>query len=419
MCYYALMKKEIKSDVLVIGGGIAGVAAAYISAKNNLDTILIEKNNYLGGLVTGGLVVPSMKVNSEGINEEFFNDLVGYSNKINAQITYGDGNMGWFNPVLLKIVFEKMLKDAGCKIIYEKMPLFFKKYGQNITSVEFDEFNISSKYYIDSTGNGSFSKLLGCDFIEDKDKKQLPSLRFIMSGVNLKKLSDFLLETDKDRSVTASYTINGEIHLSTACTSSGNWALRPLFEKAVKENVLKESDTDYFQIFTIAGMKNSVAFNCPRLKEEQKDIYSYSNSIIEGRSAIYRLQNFCKKYLKGFENSYISNISDIVGKREDGRVKTKYIYTTKDIRGGKKYKNTALCSNYPIDVHSKKQEKSKLERVGKYYLPLESLMSFNYENLYIIGKCLGAEFEAQAALRVQQSCASMGEAAARDIRLKI
>ena len=55
------MEKTMKYDVVIVGGGTSGCACAYNCAKNNLKTLLIEKNNFLGGLMTGGLVVPIMK----------------------------------------------------------------------------------------------------------------------------------------------------------------------------------------------------------------------------------------------------------------------------------------------------------------------------------------------------------------------
>ena len=407
------IKDNKNYDIVVVGGGISGISASYIASLNGLKTLLIEKNSYLGGLITGGLVIPSMKIEAENINQQFFNDLIKYARNENAQITYGDGNPGWFNPIKIKDIFKKMLSNANCDILFESQPLKYKKNDKIIEYIEIKDKKIYSKYYIDATGNGSFSKLLGCEFLKDTNIKQLSSLRFIVSNVNLEELSEFLLEIDKDRNVTTSYRIEGSIHLSTACTSSGNWALKPLFDKAVKDKILTKKDADYFQIFTVAGESDSVAFNCPRFK------YSGQKSIDKAKESIKRLHNFCKIYLKGFENSYISQVADIVGKRENGRVKSKYIYSIDDIKSGRTFDNIALCSDYPIDIHSDKENESRLEKNGKYYLPVESLMSYDYDNLYIIGKCLGATFEAQAALRVQQSCASMGEAVAKDIVKKI
>ena len=68
-------------DLIIFGGGTAGIAAAYISSKYGLKTLLVEKTNVLGGAITQGLVIPSMKVNSEEINTEFFNDLKDFADK--------------------------------------------------------------------------------------------------------------------------------------------------------------------------------------------------------------------------------------------------------------------------------------------------------------------------------------------------
>ena len=93
----------------------------------------------------------------------------------------------------------------------------------------------------------------------------------------------------------------------------------------------------------------------------------------------------------------------------------KYIYTINDLRSGKKFENPAVISNYPVDIHSKDKNSSVLEMTGEYQLPIESLMSADYDNLYVAGRCLSADEMAQGALRVQSSCFSMGEAVAKHI----
>ncbi|MDO5304766.1 MAG: FAD-dependent oxidoreductase, partial [bacterium] len=107
-----------KFDVVVVGGGAGGIACAWNAAKNGLKTLLIEKNIHLGGLITSGLVIPVMKLNSLGINVEFYNELISVAKSQNACVTYEDGNSGWFNPELMKSVFDKMLSSVGCKVLF-------------------------------------------------------------------------------------------------------------------------------------------------------------------------------------------------------------------------------------------------------------------------------------------------------------
>ncbi len=233
-----------------------------------------------------------------------------------------------------------------------------------------------------------------------------------MDGIDLNQFSKWLLKYDPDRNVSTVEQIDGQIHLSTAYTWDTNkeWALAPLFEDAVTKNILKDTDRNYFQIFTIPGMPSAVAFNCPRIIDntENKDIYHVSNSISEARKSIYRLAEFCKIYFPGFKNAYISNISDELGVRVSRRIRGKYVYTEDDLRTGKKFKNPVLKSDYPIDIHSSDKNSSTLEAVMEYELPVESLMT-SIDNLFVVGRCISADFTAQSALRVQPNCFSMAE----------
>ncbi len=413
----------MKYDVVIVGGGTAGISCAWNAGKLGLKTLLIENDINLGGAITSALVIPAMKVDSQGINVDFYNELVVTAKKYYAQITYSDGNKGWFNPELLKIVFDEMLENSGVDVLLNtKLSDLSENNGQFILSLWHNVLSIyiETNNLIDATGNGNIFKKLNCEFLPDETQKQAQGYRFIMSGVNIKEFSDWIIELDKDRDVTTSAEIDNQVHLSTACTwdKSRKWALTPIFEEAVASNDLKDIDTAYFQVFTIAGMPGSIAFNCPRLFiDEENGVFATSKAISEGRKQIFRLSEFCKKYLKGFKNAYISNIANKVGIRDSRRIKGKYIYTEDDIINKTTFENTALACDYPIDIHSEKKDDGGLTFTkGVYYLPIEALISEKYDNLFAVGKCFSASFKAQAALRTQVSCFSMGEAVAKWIK---
>lgn len=412
-------------DAIIVGGGVSGCACAYMCAKLGIKTLLVEKNSYLGGLATGGLVVPVMKSDSMNLNTEFYNDLISACEKFGANIVYGDGNQGWFNPELLKIVLEDMLTNAGCKILFEaKIEKVIKNDFLNfegVISSKILSIPFVSKYMIDGTGDGNICEILNCEFWQDFEKKQPNSLRFLVGNVNVEKFCNFLNKIDKNKEVTNFFKIDDELHFTTAYTFDENtkWALAPYFKEAVENGLLQYNDTDYFQIFSVATMKNTVAFNCPRLKEVDNNEFSYTNSIMEGRKAILRLLNFCKKTFPGFSNAFISNIAEIVGTREFRRVKCEYDFTVDDILNPKSFDNAVLYSDYPIDIHSNEKNASTLKHVVTYQFPLESLMAKGCTGLFAIGRCLGADFKAQASLRVQKSCMSMGEGVSRYIAKNI
>ena len=280
--------------------------------------------------------------------------------------------------------------------------------------------HIETKYVIDATGNCEVGKLSNCNFLENNSNFQPLTLRFIVENVNLKEFSDWITNLDKDRDVTTSCKINDEIHLSTAYTwdNNRNWALSTLFDDAVNKNILKDSDRNYFQLFTVPKMPNAVAFNCPRMILDSNispfEPFMYSKSLQNARFTIMRLLKFMNIYLKGFENSYISNIADMVGIRENNRIAGKYVYTIDDLKSGKKFDNPVLISNYPIDVHSTDKSSSAMEKINiEYQLPVESLISKDIDNLYVAGRCISADFYAQSALRIIPSCFSMGTGLAK------
>ena len=425
------MNKNIKYDVVIIGGGTSGCACAYICAKNNLKTLLVEKNSFLGGLMTGGLVVPVMKSSTDEINTNFYKELVKKAKKYKAQITYGDKNDGWFNPELLKIVLDDILSQS---VIIKNLDILFnttvssvlKRSDNNIQGVILNSdmlsIPIDAKYFVDASGTAEFSILSGCTLLDDENKLQQNTLRFILANVNIEKFCNFICDVDINRDITNTYrsdidTFN-ELHFTTASTwdTNKNWALDKYLKKGVEQGLLLDADRAYFQIFSVAGAKGEVVFNCPRINNYKNNPFKASFELIEARKAIYRLYNFTKATFPGFEDSIIVNIAPIVGTRELNRVKTKYIYSKDDLISSKSFTNPVLRANYSIDIHGKDKNSSILQKTSSYELPIESLMSFDINNLFVVGKILGADFESQSALRVQKSCMSMGEAVAKYIK---
>lgn len=425
-----------KYDLIVVGGGTAGCAAAYTAGKLGLKTLIIEKNIHLGGTITSGLVVPAMKSSKNQINTDFYNDLINELRAIGGQITY-QNNPGWFNPELMKIALDSLMAKANVDTYFDTHITAIEldnreikniTISKEILSVYNDKIQqskktlsepIETRYVIDATGNCEIGKFCNCKFLEKKSENQPVSLRFMMSGIDLNVFSKWLLEYDKDRNVTTVEDIGGQIHLSTAYTWDMDraWALRPLFKDAEDKGILKPHDSNYFQVFTVAGMPDTIAFNCPRIIDYNNTlaVKDTSKALILARKTILRLSEFCKTYFPGFENAYISNIADMLGVRTSRRIRGKYIYTMEDIVTGKKFENPVVVANYPIDVHSRKKNSSTLKMVQDYEIPIECMMSNDIDNLFVAGRCISADFMAQGALRVQTSCFSMGEGVAKYI----
>ncbi len=417
------MKNSINYDLVIVGGGTSGCAAAYVASNLGLKTLLVEKNNFLGGLMSGGLVVPVMKSSVEDINCNYYKKLVEAAKKFNAQITYKDGNDGWFNPEILKIVLDDILTSDKIKqnldILFETTVKEVEIENKIIKKIILESYStlisICAKDFIDCTGCGELALLSGCEFLDDNNETQKNALRFVLGNVDFDKFCSFIKKVDDDENITNTYRDDrdtfGELHFSTASTSDETkiWNLDKILKQAIRDGILLKQDRDYFQIFSVAGSKNQVAFNCPRINNFKNNPYKASNELIFARKAIYRLFEFVKKYFKGFEDAEITNIASQTGVREFRRVKTKYVYKMDDLIQGKKFENPVLAANYPIDVHSDEKSQITIKKIVSYELPIESLMSYDVENLFVAGKIVGADFISHSALRVQKSCMSMAE----------
>ena len=265
-------------DVIIAGGGTAGCSCAYTASKLGLKVLLVEKNSFLGGSITSSLVIPAMKTSDNAINTDFFNLLFNELHKLGGASEYCDGNKGWFNPELTKIVLDKLLQSVGVDILFESE---IQKINKNLSSYNVTIYYnnllgrdeglsacIDTKYIVDSTGDAEICKKLNCEFLDKYENKTQPiSLRFIMSGINVKVFSEWLMDFDTDRNVTTACSTDNTTLLSTAYTwdENKNWALKPLFKKGIEQGVITEEDSNYFQLFSVAGAPDSVAFNCPRL----------------------------------------------------------------------------------------------------------------------------------------------------------
>ena len=120
-----------KYDIIVVGGGTAGCSCAYTAAKLGLKVLIIEKNTFLGGSITSALVIPAMKTSDNAINTDFFDILYEKLHVLGGAITYSDGNKGWFNPELTKIVLDEMLTSVGVDILFNAS---IKKIKENLSS---------------------------------------------------------------------------------------------------------------------------------------------------------------------------------------------------------------------------------------------------------------------------------------------
>jgi len=408
-------------DIVVVGGGTAGAVAGIAAARSGKRTLIVENQGFLGGSQTGGLVVPQMPATIDGKSL-----ILGLNRRINRKLaetgdaaTFSDGNDGWFNPEALKCVLEEMYSGHGGKVLFYTrfiQPLLKEDKIESIIIFNHNGFSkVNARMVIDTSGDAevAFSSGVECDEGDNNGVHQPMSLRFIMGNVNVERFLSFARE---NTNLQITELDNGFQLFTTAHIWGKGWRLEPLFRKAVDEGILEHSDGDYFQIFSIPGRPGEIAFNCPRIPIELDGTNAEDLTCvqIEGKKAIYRISRFCRKYLPGLENAYISQIAPFVGVRETRRIRGEYCLTADDVLNAAKFPDAVARNNYPIDIHNLSISDSKLLKLksGEYYeIPYRCLVPLKTDNLLVAGRCISTTFEAQGSIRIQPVCRALGEAA--------
>lgn len=411
-----------KTDIVVCGGGTAGAFAAIAAAEQGKKVLIVEQYGSIGGTATNALVTPIMLTHIDG------NPQCSYiSNKVRDRIyAYGgaDATGARFDPLMLKIVLEELCVEAGVKFLYHTFIADVVKDGSRITGIVIANKNglqvVKADLFIDCTGDGDVSVLAGAHYTKgnpETGKCQPISLRYIVGGIDLSAVGRFFKSEVERTGV--NFGINADpADIYAAVTGSGQWTLGDLFDQAIANGDLDKEDRLYWQAFSIPGRNDSLAFNNPEIFEDVDGTNPdhLTKAQIEGRRRIYRQLKFYKKYMKGFENAYIAEIAPMVGVRETRNITTEYVLTSEDLLCRHKFEDAICQSNYPVDIHGKsldfKSYGKPIDDGKPYYeIPFRSLVVKGIDNLFVAGRCLGAEFLAQSSLRVQHSSRASGEAA--------
>ena len=414
---YKILEKSY--DVIVIGGGTAGSAAAIASAMEGARTLIVERNSYLGGTASGGQVTPMMYNGIDGrAGHSYLNEVVkkkmaedGYS----ADDKYG--NDGWFNPEMMKFTLENIFTDYNGEILYNTELIDTVVEDNKIKGILVHNKSglqfISGNIFIDCTGDAdaAFCSGVPC-FTGDEiyHNNQAMSLRFMAGNIDIAKLKCFLHEIGEPDIL--------EYPLVEIASVWGHVTpLNHVFQKAFDNNDIEYDDGKYFQAFSVPGMPGVMSFNCPEIPDirDSLNTASVSMALMTGRKMIKRLHSFLKSYIPGFEGSFIMSVAEMPGIRESRRIKGKYVLSEKDYADRAKFDDSIARTAYPIDIHGLIDENElgiKLMERGEYFeIPYRCLVTDSVENLLTAGRCISSTFIAQSSIRIQPTCRAMGEAA--------
>ncbi|MDQ7950108.1 MAG: FAD-dependent oxidoreductase, partial [Pedobacter sp.] len=132
------------------------------------------------------------------------------------------------------------------------------------------------------------------------------------------------------------------------------------------------------------------------------------------------IQRYLTTYVPGFEEAHFTKMAPFIGIRETRRIVGKYVLTSNDILGCKRFDDSIAVASYPLDIHHPEGGGCTLTWCGDCYdIPYRSLLPQKIENLLVAGRCISTTHEAMSAIRVMAPCMAMGEAAGRAAKLAI
>lgn len=405
----------MKYDLTIVGGGISGFHAAIAAARCGLKTLLIEKSSTIGGLTTLGLVNPFMKY---WLDEEVLVKGIFYELTERLKKNYGIFS-NTVDSELMKIEMMKMIKESKVELLLRTMVIDVESTKDKINSLQVqssngEKFNIESDFFVDASGDGIVGYLSGneCLVGDMKGNNQALTIMFTIGGVDFTEVVEDV--RNDPNNFFAWVSPNMEV-ISVA-------GYFKEIEEAKKEGY--NLPIDHFFYVQLPG-DNRVTVNTMNISKNAIDNLKLSRSVVDGTIMIDQMFNFAKKYVKGFENSYLEIIAPEIGIRESRRIKGLYIFTGEDVRNYRKFPDGVVKGCYGIDIHSEtkkinEKEKNFIPQYGNYYeIPLRSLISQKFSNLAIVGRCFSSDFEGQSAARIQPTCAGMGQAIGTAIYLAL
>ena len=398
-------------DVIVIGGGPSGCAAAIAAAREGARTLLIEGMGCLGGMGTSGMV-PAWTPFSDGEKMVYR----GIAEKVFTESRKGvphepKDKLDWvaINPEWLKVVYDRMVTSSNAKV------LFFSHLAsvQMKNDKEVDALIISNKsgltayrakVYIDCTGDGDIAAWAGASFTKGNAKGIAMPSTHCFEIVNL--------------------NVN-PTNIDSFNSLYGGNKKSPIWEIVASGKYPAIKDA-HLCINYIGP--NAVGLNAGHLFEvDSTNPQSLSDSMIHGRELANQFMAGLKEFRPSiFADSFLINTGQLMGIRESRIIEGDYKLTLKDWIARATFPDEIGRNNYFIDIHNSKEEIDKVvkeksfENLGRpepykkgesHGIPYRCLTPKGLKNVLVAGRCISTEQIVQGSVRVQAACLVTGEAA--------
>lgn len=370
-------------DILVVGGGPAGMGAALTAARKGAKVTLVEYGGKLGGMWTLGLLSPFFDNRKEGLNREF-------REKLMERNAWGGLWNISFDPVEMALFLNRCAQEAGIDVLLYTMACEPYMEDRAVRGVFIQNKSgkqlIRAKIVIDCTGDGDIAARAGCPFEIGRPSDgcfQPMTMMFRISGVRPEYPSDRILDW---------YT---------------------LLEKRVKDKEQFVRDVPF---------TNPALIRLPREGEAlvQWTHIRYKNgcngddlssAAQEGFRQVENAMRYFGEIRDFLGDVHLLELPAVIGVRETRRITGEYHISDDDLKAGRRHPDGICTVHFGVDIHEPdREEQTGLPNPG-FDIPFRSLVPLNAENLLTAGRCISGSYLAHAAYRVTGDCLKTGEAA--------
>lgn len=415
---------RLEVDVLVVGGGPAGIIAAQAAAEDGLNVTLIDSRSFVGGNMTIGLPILGFlgqKGNQiiKGLPQKFIDRLRKKDAASEHRPCPLHMSLTLVEPEAVKNVGLEALHDSGVNVL---LYVFFAGVimdGDTLKGVIIESKSgrevILAKTIIDCTGDAdvAFRAGVDCEQGNETGGAQPPTLMFCMGGVDTEKLRMSIAEEPRTYLtdfIPAEYFGQNNQFIVVGLRSVMEKAREAGYHLPVERTIL------------ITGLREGeVWVNMSRINGvDGTNPESLTFGETEGRKQVEEIQRYLTEYVPGFENANFTKMAPFLGIRETRRIIGKYVLTADDILSCRRFEDSIAVASYPLDIHHPEGGGCTLTWCGDSYdIPYRSLIPNKIENLIVAGRCISTTHEAMSAIRVMAPCMAMGEAAGRAAKMAV
>jgi len=394
-------------DVLVVGGGNAGCAAALAAARAGARTMLVERYGFLGGTATAAMVGPWMTFHSGperivgGIAQEIVERLIALGGSPGHVPDASDyvPTVTPFDPEIHKALLFDLMRESGVRLLLHALVVdALRDDSGAVSGARFATVGgpreIRARVTIDATADAFVAAAAGCELQQgdERGRVQPASLMFRLSHVDLAALAAYV----RARPEQLRSSLPAAERTPAALTAVAG--LYELWAQAQAEGI--DVPRELVSFFA-TPYPDEVTVNMTRVTDiDPLDPDDLTRAEIEARAQAMRLVAFFRARVPGFENARIAATATQIGVRESRRIAGVYTLTRDDIVAGRTFDDAVARSAYPIDIHNPSGSGTTTHRLPpgtSYEIPYRCLVPRAVDGLLVAGRCISTMTLGQAA----------------------